>query len=165
MEKRVSRELKYQGSILDVYRDHMVFDNGHEEDWDFVSHRQGAAAVVAVDPEGKLLLVRQWRNALERETIELPAGSRDFPEEDTAVCAARELEEETGFKAGRITRLLSLKSTVAFCDELIDVYLAEDLTPGERHLDPAEDIRVERYELPELLQRIFLSIVSSGYSS
>ena len=80
------------------------------EDWDFVAHRQGAAAVVAVDEEGKLLMVRQWRNALDREALELPAGARDFPEEEMELCARRELEEETGFKAGKMKRLLSLRS-------------------------------------------------------
>ena len=162
MEKRVKRELVYRGSILDIYKDHMVFDNGHEEDWDFVAHRQGAAAVVAVDDDGKLLMVRQWRNALDREALELPAGARDFPEEDMAVCAARELEEETGFKPGKLTRLLSLRTTVAFCNERVDVFLAEDLTPGQTHFDPAEDIRLERYALSELLPLIFEGTIQDG---
>ena len=156
------RELVYSGSILDVYKDHMVWENGHREEWDYVSHRKGAAAVVAVDPEGKLLMVRQFRPALGRETMEIPAGARDFPEEDTAVCAARELEEETGYKAGEITKLLSLKSTVAFCDELIDIYLATGLTPGKTHFDPGEEIRLERYTLKELLEKIFSFEIQDG---
>lgn len=162
MEKRVSRELVYQGSILDIYRDHMTFDNGHEEDWDFVAHRQGAAAVVAVDPDGKLLMVRQWRNALDRETIELPAGARDFPEEDMEICARRELEEETGFKAGKMEQLLSLRTTVAFCNERVDVFLATELTPGQTHFDPAEDIRLEKRSLPELLDLIYNGTIQDG---
>ncbi len=159
---RESRELVYRGSILDVYKDHMVWEDGHREEWDYVAHRQGAAAVVAVDPEGKLLMVRQYRNALERETLELPAGARDFPEEDTGVCAARELEEETGYKAGKLQKLLSLKSTVAFCDELIDIYLAEDLVPGHTHFDPGEVIKLERYSLKELLDKIFSYEIQDG---
>lgn len=157
MEKfrRESRELVYRGSILDIYRDRMVWENGHTEDWDFVSHRKGAAAVVAVDPEGKLLMVRQYRNALDRETLELPAGARDDVSEDTSVCAARELEEETGYRAHSLKKLLSLKSTVAFCDELIDIYLATELTPGKTHFDPGEDIRLERYTPEELLDKVF----------
>ncbi len=156
------RELVYSGSILDVYKDHMVWENGHTEEWDFVAHRQGAAAVVAVDPEGKLLMVRQYRPALGRETLELPAGARDYPEEDTAVCASRELEEETGFRAGKIEQLLSLKSTVAFCDELIDIYLARDLMPGKTHFDPGEEIRLERYTPEELLEKIFSFEIQDG---
>jgi len=160
--KRVSRDLVYTGSILNVYKDHMVWDNGHEEDWDFVSHRNGAACVIAIDDDGKIIMVRQYRSALERETIEVPAGSKDSKMEDSAVCAARELEEETGYKAGKLKKLLSVKSTVAFCDELIDVYLATNLTKTKRHLDPGEQINVEKYTLDELLEKIFSFEIQDG---
>ena len=104
--------------------------------------------------DGKVLLVRQYRNALERETLEIPAGSRDSVTEDTKVCAARELEEETGYKANQLTPLLSLKTTVAFCNEFIDVYLARDLKKGVQHLDEGEFIDLEAYELEELTAMI-----------
>ena len=85
-----------------------------------------------------------------------PAGKRDSLNEDTSICAARELEEETGYRAGKLEKLLSLKSTVAFCDELIDVYLATDLVEiGEQHLDEAEDIDIEAYELKELMDMCY----------
>ena len=122
--KRIDRKLIHQGTILDIYEDTMLLPNGKTEKWDFVSHRMGAACVLAVKPDGKILMVRQYRNALERETLEVPAGKRDSLTEDTKICAARELEEETGYRAGKLEKLLSLKSTVAFCDEMIDVYLA-----------------------------------------
>ena len=153
--KRIKRVLEHKGSILDIYSDYMELPNGKVEKWDFVSHRKGAAAVVAVTDEGKLLLVRQYRNALERMTLELPAGARDTKEEDTKDCAVRELEEETGYHAGRIEKLLSLKTTVAFCDELVDVYLATELHPGKQHFDEAEDIEVETWELPTLCDMIY----------
>ena len=147
MEKieRVKRELVHKGAILDIYEDTVRLPNGKEEKWDFVSHRMGAACVLAVHPSGK-------RNALDRFTLEVPAGKRDSVDEDTSICAARELEEETGFRAGKLEKLLSLKSTVAFCDEFIDVYLATDLKEiGEQHLDEAEDIEIELYDLEDLL--------------
>ena len=97
--KRIKRELVMKGTILDVYKDTMELPNGKTEEWDFVSHRKGAAAVVAVREDGKLLMVRQYRNALERMTLEIPAGARDSVTEDTKVCAARELEEETGYRS------------------------------------------------------------------
>ena len=153
--KRLNRELVYQGSIVDVYADEMQLPDGSKEKWDFVSHRKGAAAVVAVREDGKLLLVRQYRNALNRETLEITAGSRDSVNEDTAVCARRELEEETGYQCGSLKKLLELKTTVAFCDEFIDVYLATDLKPGKQHLDAGEDIKIEAYELSELVKMIF----------
>ncbi len=154
MEKiqRINRKLIHSGTILDVYEDTVLLPNGKEEKWDFVSHRMGAACVLAVRPDGKLLMVRQYRNALDRFTLEVPAGKRDSLDEDTSICAARELEEETGYRAKNLKKLLSLKSTVAFCDEMIDVYLATEIEKiGEQHLDEAEDISIEAYDLEDLL--------------
>lgn len=153
--KRVKRELAYKGAILDIYKDTMQFANGKTEEWDFVSHRMGAAAVLPVLPDGRLVMVRQYRNALERETIEIPAGCRDGQNEDTALCAARELEEETGYQSSHIEFLLSLRTTVAFCDEFVDVYLATDLRPGTQHLDDSESIDVELYTVEELCDMIY----------
>lgn len=153
--KRIKRELMYKGSIVDVYRDTMELADGNTEEWDYVAHRKGAAAVLPVREDGKLILVRQYRNALERETLEIPAGCRDSLDEDTKICAARELEEETGYKSNKIEFLLSLRTTVAFCNESIDVYLATDLTPGEQHLDEAEEICVEAYSVEELCDMIY----------
>lgn len=153
--KRLNRELMYKGTILDIYKDTMEFANGVTEEWDFVSHRKGAAAVLPVLPDGRVILVRQYRNALERETLELPAGCRDSLDEDTRLTAARELEEETGYRSEKISFLLSLRTTVAFCDEFVDVYLAEELVPGEQHLDEAESIDVEIYPLEEVCEMIY----------
>ncbi len=152
---RLNRELKYKGSILDVYQDTMQFANGKIEKWDFVSHRMGAAAVLPILSDGRIMLVRQFRPALERETLEIPAGCRDSLTEDTMVTASRELEEETGYKCRKISFLFSLRTTVAFCDEHVDVYLAQDLVPGQRHLDDSESIDVEIYTLDELSEMIF----------
>ena len=153
--KRLKRELMYKGAILDIYKDTMQFANGTTEEWDFVSHRKGAAAVLPVLPDGRAILVRQYRNALERETLELPAGCRDSLDEDTKLTAARELEEETGYHSDQISFLLSLRTTVAFCDEFVDVYLAENLVPGEQHLDDSESIDVEIYSLDEVCEMIY----------
>ncbi len=160
--KRLKRELVYKGSILDIYKDTMDVGEGKTEEWDFVAHRMGAACVLPVLPDGKILMVRQYRNALERDTLEIPAGCRDSLEEDTAICAARELEEETGYKSNKISFLLSLRTTVAFCNEMVDVYLAEELVPGRQHLDDAEDIRVEAFELETLCDMIYQGIIQDG---
>ena len=150
---RLKRELRYEGTILKIYED-TVMANGHEAHWDFI-HHDGAAAVLPVTDDGKILMVRQYRNAIERETLEIPAGSRDSVTEDTRICAARELEEETGYKSDRLTFLISLKTTVAFCDEFIDVYLARELKRGTQHLDEGEFIDVEAYEIDELCDMIY----------
>ncbi len=102
---------------MDVYDDVMQSPSGNIAHWDYVAHRKGAAAVLPVTEDGKILMVRQYRNALDRETLEIPAGSRDSVEEPTSVCAARELEEETGYKAAHLELLITVSTTVAFCNE------------------------------------------------
>ena len=94
--KRLNRELVYKGSILDIYKDTMDVGNGKIEEWDFVAHRKGAACIVPVLPDGKILMVRQYRNALERDTLEIPAGARNDVTEDMVT-------EELGMKVFLLT--------------------------------------------------------------
>ena len=82
--------------------------------------------------------------------------------EDTRVCAARELEEETGYCSDDLTRILSLKTTVAFCDEFIDVYLAKNLKPGHQHLDEGEFIDVAAYGVDELCDMIYAGTIQDA---
>ncbi len=152
--RRTNRTLKYEGNILKIYEDHMEFANGSSEEWDFI-HHDGAAAVIPVREDGKILMVRQYRNALERETLEIPAGKLDDPKEPGIQCASRELEEETGYRSDRLEKLLTLRTTVAFCDERIEIFLARDLIPSKQHLDENEYVEVEAYTLDELKQMIF----------
>ena len=114
--RRVKRELAYKGTVLNVYKDYMEFANGNTAEWDYI-HHDGAAAVVPVMEDGRILMVRQYRNALERYTIELPAGKLDDPDEQGIVCASRELEEETGYRSEKLEWLITLRTTVAFCNE------------------------------------------------
>lgn len=158
--KLLHREKAYQGVILTVYKDH-VLANGHEADWDYI-HHDGAAAVVAVQEDGKLLMVRQYRHALGRFTLEIPAGKLDAPGEPKIECAYRELEEETGYRCEKLEYLLSLNTTVAFCDEAIDIFLARNLIPSEQHLDPDEEINVEAWELSDLMQLIYEGKMTDG---
>ena len=151
--ERTDRALIHQGAILDYYCDTMSLPDGQTEKWDFIDHK-GAAAVVAQREDGRILMVRQWRNTLERETLEIPAGGRKSREEPTMETAARELEEETGYHCDDLTLLLPFCSTVAFCNERIDIYAAGKLTPGKQHLDPDEFLNVEAYPLEDLLQMI-----------
>ena len=160
--KRIDRVLKYKGAIVDVYDDVMQSPSGNIAHWDYVAHRKGAAAVLPVTEDGKILMVRQYRNALDRETLEIPAGSRDSVEEPTSVCAARELEEETGYKAAHLELLITVSTTVAFCNETIDVYLATDLTKTQQHLDEDEVINVEAWELKDLEDLIYNGTITDG---
>lgn len=152
--KRTGRELVHKGAIIDVYTDHMEFANGHCADWDYI-HHDGAAAVVPVLPDGRILMVRQFRNALDRETLEIPAGKLDASDEPGLACARRELEEETGYKAHELEWLITICTTVAFCDEKIEIYVANHLEPSRQHLDEDEFVDVKAYTLEELKEMIF----------
>lgn len=159
--ERINRELIHKGVIIDYYQDTMKIPNGTIAKWDFINHK-GAAAVVAVKDDGRLLMVRQYRNALERETLEIPAGGLNGADEPTDIAAARELEEETGYTAGKMELLISLYTTVAFCNEKIDVYEATDLKKGHQHLDDDEFLNVESHDIEELIQMIYDCKIQDG---
>ena len=149
--KRLERTLVRKGKIIDYYQDTVQVPNGNVVKWDFIGHK-GAAAMLAVREDGKLLMVRQWRNALDRYTLEIPAGGKNSIDEPTETAAVRELEEETGYIAGKVQFLLSIYTTVAFCHEKIDIYLARDLKRQEgQHLDEDEFIVVEACEMEGLV--------------
>ena len=159
--ERIDRELIHKGVIIDYYQDTMKIPNSTTAKWDFIKHK-GAAAVVAVKDDGRLLMVRQYRNALERETLEIPAGGLNGADEPTEIAAARELEEETGYTAGKMELLISLYTTVAFCNEKIDVYLATDLKKGHQHLDDDEFLNVESHDIEELIWQIYDCKIQDG---
>ena len=152
--KRLKRELVYKGAIVDFYKDTIRVPNGNIVKWDFIKH-QGAAAVVPVREDGKLLMVRQYRNALDRYTLEIPAGALDAEDEPGLNCAARELEEETGYRSDDLEWLITLRTTVAFCNERIEVYVAKNLIPSRQHLDEDEFIDLKAYSLDDLKEKIF----------
>ena len=160
--KRLDRTLKYQGSILKIYED-TVDANGHLAHWDFI-HHNGAAAVVPVTKDGTILMVRQYRNALDRYTLEVPAGALNFPEEPKVDCAHRELEEETGFKTEKekLEFLIRVNTTVAFCDEVIDIFVARDLEPSFQNLDEDEYIEVEEWTVKDLEEKIYQGEITDG---
>lgn len=157
---RLKRELAYTGTILKVYRDRVIA-NGIEEAYDYI-HHDGAAAVLPVTKEGKILMVRQYRNALDRFTLEIPAGKLDDPKEPKIECAYRELEEETGYRSENLEYLMTINTTVAFCDECIGVYIARDLIPSKQHLDEDECIEVEEWDVKDLLKLIYSGKMTDG---
>ncbi|HJB00383.1 MAG TPA: NUDIX hydrolase [Candidatus Mediterraneibacter merdavium] len=159
--KRLKRELKFKGTILEFYQDTMEINGDHTAVWDFIKHK-GAAAVVPVTEDGKILMVRQYRNALERYTLEIPAGALDEENEPGRECASRELEEETGFRSENMEWLITLRTTVAFCNERIEVYVAKDLIPSKQHLDEDEFIDLKAYTLEELKEKIFSGEIEDG---
>jgi ADP-ribose pyrophosphatase len=112
-----------------------------------------ASAVVPVTDDGRIVLVRQYRYAVDESLWEIPAGMRD-PGEDATGCAVRELAEETGYRAGRITPLIRLRTTPGFCDETIDLFRADNLTPGQPNPDPSEEFEIDMFSADRIRQMI-----------
>ncbi|MCM1126558.1 MAG: NUDIX hydrolase [Lachnospiraceae bacterium] len=156
MEKfeRLERSLVAHGAIIDYYQDTMKVPNGNIVKWDFIDHK-GAAAVVPVDDKGRIIMVSQYRNALDRDTLEIPAGGLQSVDEPTRDAAARELSEETGYHSDHLELLISIRTTVAYCNEKIDIYVADHLTPGNQHLDEDEYVNVRACTVEELTEMIY----------
>ena len=144
MEKfnRIDREIVYKGAILEFCKDEIITPKGNKVKWDYLQHK-GAAAVIPVMNDGRILMVRQWRNAIDRFALEIPAGGKDSVDEPSERCAARELEEETGYKSDKLEFL-----------QTIDVYVAFEFKKGKQHFDPDEDIELELFSVEELIKMI-----------
>ena len=151
-EKILSEEQAWRGRILDVRNLEVELPNGRRTGRDVVRH-PGAAAVVALTHTGKIVLVRQYRTALDRVTVEIPAGKLD-PGEDPVECAKRELHEETGFKPGRIRYLTTIATSCGFCDELIHIYMATNLEFDGADPDDDEFVNVDLVPLSELIDAV-----------
>lgn len=151
--KRVKRELSHKGRIIDFYSDTILIDEEKQVVFDYIDHK-GASAMVAVDGDGSILMVRQYRNAIDRYTLEIPAGGLE-PGEDSLACVIRECEEETGYKANNVHHLIDVHTTVAFSNELIKVYYSEDLTLSSQNLDEDEFVDIRRHSIDELISMIY----------
>lgn len=150
----IGKKLEHKGKIVDFYSMNVKVPNGNTAEWDLIEHK-GAAAVVPVDDEGKILMVRQYRGAIDDIMLEIPAGGRDSVEEDFKICAARELEEETGYRSEDIRHLINVNTAAAYTSELTAVYYAENLIPSRQRLDENEVVNVERYSIEEIEKMIY----------
>lgn len=152
--KRIDRKLAYTGSIMKIYKDGMEMPDGKVVQWDYF-HHNGGAAVIPVREDGRILMVRQYRNALDRYTLEIPAGAFDYEGEPDISCASRELEEETGYRSDCFTFLMNMNSMPAFTNEKVSIYVAEHLEKTVQHLDEEEFLNVETWELEKLIEKIY----------
>lgn len=147
-----SEDVAWTGRIFTVDRLRVREPNGREAIRDVVRH-PGAVAIVALTDDGRICLVRQYRTALGRVTVEIPAGKLD-PGEDPLDCAHRELREETGMKADRMAFLTTIATSVGFADELIHIYMATGLHFAGSDPDADEFINVDLVELEELIDAV-----------
>ena len=143
-------EIIFKGAVFDVERDRLREENGIEIIREVVRHPGGAGALPLLD-DGRVALVKQYRHPARRESLEIPAG-RIEDGETPEMCAARETEQETGFRAGRIEKLAEFYTTPGFCEEKLHVYLATDLTPSSQALDHDELVEVVYLPFAEAAQ-------------
>jgi ADP-ribose pyrophosphatase len=146
----VGEEVAFSGFLLAVVEGRFVAPDGTEFQRDIVRH-PGAVAVVPVTDHGAVILLRQYRAAVDHFILEIPAGTRDVAGEPTEVTAARELEEESGYGADRLTFLAEILNTPGFCDESTWIYLATGLhaVPDGRHGVEEEYLSVVEVPLDE----------------
>lgn len=150
--KRLSTERVYAGRLLKIDRDKVLLPNGGTTELEMVRH-PGAAAVVPFITGEEILLVRQFRYAAQGFIYEVPAGTLHQGEAPEA-CAAREVQEEVGHRAGSFRQLAAIYTTPGFTDEVIHLYAASDLTPVKQNLDQDEVLTVERLPFAEALRMI-----------
>ncbi|MEG9297402.1 NUDIX hydrolase [Mangrovibacillus sp. Mu-81] len=144
-EKTISTEKIYKGKIIDLQVDEVTLPNGKTSKRELIKH-PGAVAVIALTPEGKLVLVEQYRKALEKSIVEIPAGKLE-PGEEPIVTAARELEEETGYGCEKLEHLISFYTSPGFADELVHLYVAKNIKRIEEARELDEDEFVEQIEV------------------
>lgn len=152
VEKQLSSQKIYDGRILSLRVDRILLENGREAVREVIDH-QGAAGIVAFDEEGKLLMVRQYRYPVGQELLELPAGKID-PGETPLQCATRELQEETGYKAEKLTLLGRVYPAATYDVETVYLYYAQGLTPAQQQLDEDELLSVEHVDFDEAVRMV-----------
>ncbi len=152
-EQYISGETIFDGKVVHLERWQVSLPNGETTEREVIKHI-GAAAVVPIDSEGNITLVRQHRVAIDEMTWEIPAGKLDAPDEDPLVCARRELEEETGLNADNWQLLSRVVTTPGFCTERISIYLATGLSQHGAHTDPDEFVRVKTMPFADAVNEV-----------
>ena len=161
LETTVETRRVFDGLILHIDHATNRLPNGKLAAREIARH-VGASAVVPLDGDGNVWLVRQFRAPIDRVLLEIPAGKLDSKDEDRLLAAKRELREETGVTAGSWTHLTDIFTTPGFSDERISLYLARELSYGESHPDEDEFLNVVRIPLSELVAMILSGEVTDA---
>ena len=151
-EESLESENIFDGKLLHVRRDEVRLPDGETSIREWIDH-PGASAVVPLFEDGRTLLVRQFRFPPHRVFLEVPAGKLDAAGEDPEAVALRELEEETGWRAGRLVSLGSLYPCIGYSNEIIHFFIAYDLEPGKRDLQHGEFMDVETMGFKEAVDQ------------
>jgi len=162
VEKTVSSQLIYEGAAIRVRVDTVEKVSGKKATRDIVEHAD-CIAVVAVDADDNVLLVRQFRKAVEKELLEIPAGGID-PGEEPITAVQREMREETGYLPQKVERLGGFYSAPGYSSEYLYLYLAGDLVPGQLFAEDTEGIEVVRVPVAEIKGMIARGEIQDGKS-
>ncbi|MBH51097.1 MAG: ADP-ribose pyrophosphatase [Candidatus Marinimicrobia bacterium] len=148
-EKKISSQKIFQGKLINLFLDHVKLPNGETSTREWVDH-PGAVCVVPILPSGEICLIRQYRYGPKEEFIEIPAGKLD-KEEKPLDCARRELSEEIGYVAKKLTFMTKIYPAIGFSNEIMWMYLGENLIKTERNLDQDEFLELA----PVTIQQAF----------
>ena len=150
--RKLGEEEVWRGSLVSAGVGHHLAPDGSEFERDVVHHPGAVSVVPVVDGGSTVLLVRQYRAAIDRELLEIPAGKRDVDGEAPEITARRELEEEIGMRAGRLEKLAEFYNSPGFCDEHSHVFLALDLEPCKMSLQGVEErhMTIERVAMADV---------------
>ena len=159
-ETRLDSAVVYEGGFIQVHKDSVRLPDGGVSSREYITH-PGAVAVLALLDNGNLVMERQFRYALQREFIELPAGKIDHGE-DILVCAQRELLEETGYVAKEWIHLTTAWPCIGYADERMEYFLARGLTYQGSNLDQGEFLEVFELSLPEALEWVRLGKINES---
>ncbi len=160
-EVRTGSEEIFDGLILHVQRDTVRLPNGSEAVREVIRHI-GAVCVIPVLANGDVIMERQYRYPLDRVILEIPAGKLDSKDEDRFSAIQRELREETGYTAAAWTEIGPFHPAPAYSDEYITMYLAQDLTKGDQHLDEDEFLDVYTIPLKDLVEDVMAGRISDA---
>lgn len=148
------QECIYSGKVMSVWKEHLELPDGREVEYELVKQK-GGAAVLPVDDEQNVYLVKQYRNTLNRVNLEIPAGCYDYPEEPKLDCAKRELLEELGITAGNWEYFTEIITDIGISDERVSIFFATELEMGECHLDEDEFIKLIKLPYEEALRMVY----------
>tara|TARA_Y100001968_G_C19301794_1_gene689471 strand:- start:516 stop:1058 length:543 start_codon:yes stop_codon:yes gene_type:complete len=152
-ESMITTEVVYKGDFLDVRRDEVLLPNGKTGIREWINH-PGAVVIIPVLPNGEIALIKQFRYAAGSEFIELPAGKLDKGE-DPKICAYRELEEEIGYKAGKMKFIANIHPALGFANEIMSIYLAENLEKTKQNRDKDEFIELVPTNMDKALNLVW----------
>ena len=161
-EKTLSSQQIYDGRILKLRLDTVRLPSGRVTKREIVEH-DDSIAIVAIDGDDNVLLVKQFRKAVEKEVLEIPAGGIE-PGEEPVAAVKRELREETGFLPQRVERIGGFYASPGYSSEFLHLFVASDLTPEKLQAEDTESIKVERVPISQILELIRTGAINDAKS-